>query len=111
MGRDEPPWDAPLNVPARARASLTQSIREVQIGDGGGPASLIAFNAETFRGGGDDVRKLVDLWFDEEKEHSRLQGRWSGDWRPRRSPAIGASCFSASSGASLVLPSNCRSSP
>ena len=39
---------------------------------GGGPASLIAFDAESFRDQSDVTRQLVDLWFAEEKEHSRL---------------------------------------
>jgi hypothetical protein len=47
--RTEPDWQAPLEVPDEARRALTQSIREFQLGDGGGPASLIAFNADTFR--------------------------------------------------------------
>jgi hypothetical protein len=33
---------------------------------------LIAHNAECFRRSSDDVRALVDLWFAEEREHSRL---------------------------------------
>ena len=74
IARREPPWEAPLDVPESARASLTQSIREFQLGDGGGPASLIAFNADSFRGSCDNIRKLVDSWFNEEKEHSRLLG-------------------------------------
>ena len=48
------------------------SLEQFQLGDGGGPASLIAHNAERFRGSSDEVRTLVDLWFAEEREHSRL---------------------------------------
>jgi hypothetical protein len=73
--RSEPDWAAPLNVPAKARAALTQSVVEFELGDGGGPASLIAFNRETFRSSSEEVRQIVDLWFAEEAEHSRLLGR------------------------------------
>src|SRR5262249_1970898 len=45
-----------------------------QLGDGGGPASLIAWNAETFRSSTPGIRQLVNLWFAEEREHSRLLG-------------------------------------
>jgi hypothetical protein len=72
--RPEPDWEAALDVPSRAYGALLQSLREFELGDGGGPASLIAFNAESFRGSSPDIRKIVDLWFMEEKEHSRLLG-------------------------------------
>ena len=72
--RPEPDWNAPLNVPPEVHAALTQSLVEFQLGDGGGPASLIAWNAATFRDAAPDIRRIVDLWFDEEKEHSRLLG-------------------------------------
>lgn len=72
--RPEPPWDAPLELPDSVRASFTQSIREFQLGDGGGPASLIAFNADDFRCSSEAMEAIVDLWFTEEKEHSRLLG-------------------------------------
>ena len=72
--RPEPDWGAPLDIPDEVFPWLTQSIREFQLGDGGGPAGLIAFNADSFRDETPEIRKVVDLWFDEEKEHSRLLG-------------------------------------
>lgn len=72
--RAEPDWHAPVTVPKSARAALFQSLREFQLGDGGGPASLIAFNAERFRCQSSDIQSIVDSWFKEEKEHSRLLG-------------------------------------
>ena len=48
------------------------SLEQFQLGDGGGPACLIAHDAERFRGRSADIRLLVNLWFAEEKEHSRL---------------------------------------
>ena len=72
--RPEPDWSAPLDVPVRLRGLLAQSLRELQLGDGGGPASLIAWNAATFRDRSPEIRAIVDRWFDEEKEHSRLLG-------------------------------------
>jgi hypothetical protein len=50
-------------------------LAEYQLGDGGGPACLIAGDAEQFRGSSDAMRQIVDLWFAEEREHSRLLGR------------------------------------
>lgn len=73
--RPEPAWHLPLEVPPAAMASLIRSIREFQLGDGGGPAALIAWNAAEFRDQSAGMRELVDLWFAEEKEHSRLLGR------------------------------------
>lgn len=70
--RPVPDWSAPLEVPAEAHDLLTQSLREFQLGDGGGPASLIAFNADRFREGSDGLKRIHDLWFAEEAEHSRL---------------------------------------
>jgi hypothetical protein len=73
--RPEPAWHLPLEVPAAALAPLIRSIREFQLGDGGGPAALIAWNAGKFRDQSAGMRELVDLWFAEEREHSRLLGR------------------------------------
>ena len=72
--RPEPDWGVPLEVPPGAHGALLQSLREFELGDGGGPASLIAFDAESFRGSSPEIRQIVDLWFAEEKEHSRLLG-------------------------------------
>jgi len=70
--RIEPNWSAPIRLTPEVVASLVRSLEQFHLGDGGGPACLIAYNAETFRASGDGTRELVDLWFAEEKEHSRL---------------------------------------
>jgi hypothetical protein len=70
--RPEPDWNAPMTLPPTVVARVVRSLEQFQLGDGGGPASLIAWNAESFRSSSDDARELVDLWFAEEKEHSRL---------------------------------------
>jgi hypothetical protein len=72
--RPEPDWQAPIRLPPDIVARLVRSLEQFRLGDGGGPASLIAWNAETFRSRSDDLRTLVDLWFAEEREHSRLLG-------------------------------------
>jgi hypothetical protein len=73
-GRVEPNWSAPVALHPAHIAAVLPSIEQFQLGDGGGECRLIAFNAETFRGRSDEVRQLVDLWFAEEAEHSRLLG-------------------------------------
>ncbi|MEL6479120.1 MAG: ferritin-like domain-containing protein [Pseudomonadota bacterium] len=70
--RPEPDWAAPVPLPPQVRCKLTRSLAQFQLGDGGGPASLIAWNAGRFRDQSAEMRRLVDAWFDEEKEHSRL---------------------------------------
>ena len=72
--RPEPRWGVPVTVRPEVRLLLEQSIREFQLGDGGGPASLIAWNAETYRRSQPGLDQVIDLWFNEEKEHSRLLG-------------------------------------
>lgn len=73
--RPEPEWSAPRKpIPSEVLAPLVRSLEQFQLGDGGGPASLIAFDAERYRSSTDETRTLVDLWFDEEKEHARLLG-------------------------------------
>jgi hypothetical protein len=72
--RPEPDWTAPIPVLPADIPSLLSSLAQFQLGDGGGPASLIARDAERFRGSAPQMRKLVDLWFAEEREHSRLLG-------------------------------------
>lgn len=74
QNRPEPDWNAPINVPAAVLAPMLRSIEEFRLGDGGGPASLIAFDAEGFRGSSAEMRTIVDLWFAEEAEHARLLG-------------------------------------
>ena len=74
QNRLQPRWDAPIQIPIAARPLLEQSLREFQLGDGGGPASLIAWNAERYRQSQPGLEEVIDLWFEEEKEHSRLLG-------------------------------------
>jgi hypothetical protein len=72
--RPEPDWSAPSNVPPATLAPLLRSIEQFRLGDGGGPASLIAFDRENFRSRTNEMREVVDLWFAEEAEHARLLG-------------------------------------
>lgn len=74
QNRMEPDWLAPVNVPRAVLAPLLRSIEQFQLGDGGGPASLIALDRESFRGRTEEMRQIVDLWFAEEAEHARLLG-------------------------------------
>jgi hypothetical protein len=70
--RVEPDWTAPVTLCEAARAPLVRSLEQFQLGDGGGPAYLIALDRERFLARGEGTRELVDLWFAEEKEHARL---------------------------------------
>jgi hypothetical protein len=70
--RREPPWSAPVTLAADVVQPLVRSLERFQLGDGGGPACLIAWDAERFRSSNDGTRALVDLWFAEEREHARL---------------------------------------
>jgi hypothetical protein len=72
--RPEPDWAAPVTIVAPVLAPLRQSMMEFQLGDGGGPASLIAHNARGFTHTTVARRDVVAAWFNEEKEHSRLLG-------------------------------------
>jgi hypothetical protein len=72
--RPEPDWGAPITLPAAVVRPLVRSLEQFQLGDGGGPAALIAWDAERFRSSSDGTRALVDLWFAEEREHARLLG-------------------------------------
>ncbi len=74
QNRPEPKWDAPLSLPRSVVKLLVKSLEQYQLGDGGGPASLTAWNAKSFRCCSAESKELVDLWFLEEKEHSRLLG-------------------------------------
>jgi hypothetical protein len=74
QNRPEPDWAAPVNIRPEVLAPLLRSVEQFRLGDGGGPASLIAFNREKFRSRSDEMRQIVDLWFAEEAEHSRLLG-------------------------------------
>lgn len=51
---------------------LIPSLEQFQLGDGGGPAFLIAWNRERLFEQISAYRELITLWFKEEKEHSRL---------------------------------------
>lgn len=60
--RPEPDWSSPRKpVPAEVLAPLVRSLEQFQLGDGGGPASLIAFDAERYRSSTEETRTLVDL--------------------------------------------------
>ncbi len=74
QNRPEPDWNAPVNVPNHVLSPMLHSIEEFRLGDGGGPASLIAYDAEGFRSSTAEMRTIVDLWFREEAEHARLLG-------------------------------------
>lgn len=82
LNRVEPDWSAPVNVPAHVLPPMLRSIEQFRLGDGGGPASLIAYDADVFRTSTDEMRTIVDAWFREEAEHARLLGcavdRFSG---------------------------------
>ena len=73
--RSEPDWSAPVSIPQPALAPLVRSLEQFRLGDGGGPDSLIARDAERFRNQTPEMRAIVDFWFAEEAEHSRLLGR------------------------------------
>jgi len=75
LDRPEPDWSAPFSMPEKRRRLLARSIAEYQLGDGGGECCLVAQDAEAFRATGEEVREVVDLWFAEEREHSRLLAR------------------------------------
>jgi len=72
--RPEPVWEMPLTLTEDCRRALVLSLAEYQLGDGGGPCRLIARDAEAFRSTSAEVRQVVDMWFAEEAEHSRLLG-------------------------------------
>jgi len=74
--RPEPAWDAPVPLarnPAQTRV-LAKSLAQFHLGDGGGPGYLIAWNLGRYFLKYPAMKRLVNLWFEEEKEHSRLLG-------------------------------------
>jgi hypothetical protein len=75
LDRQEPDWSAPVNIPPEVLPPFLSSLEQFRLGDGGGPTSLIARDAERFRGRSDEMRAIVDAWFREEAEHARLLGR------------------------------------
>ncbi|MDZ4287295.1 MAG: hypothetical protein U0984_05025, partial [Prosthecobacter sp.] len=74
MNRPEPSWDLPFSMGPAKQAALAASLAEYQLGDGGGPCRLIAHDADILRASDAEFREVVDLWFAEEAEHSRLLG-------------------------------------
>lgn len=74
QNRPEPDWNAPVNVPPAVLAPMLRSVEQFRLGDGGGPASLIAYDAAGFRNSTEQMRTIVDMWFAEEAEHARLLG-------------------------------------
>jgi len=72
FNRPEPKWDAPITMDLHTISRVLPSLEGFQLGDGGGPASLIAVDAQRFRKSSEHMRVIVDSWFAEEKEHSRL---------------------------------------
>ena len=74
LNRPEPRWAQPMLLPEAKRAALAATLAEYQLGDGGGPCRLIASDAEDLRAADVEVKEVIDLWFAEEAEHSRLLG-------------------------------------
>ena len=72
--RPEPDWGSPVPAHHGIPPALVKSIEQFRLGDGGGPASLIAFDARRFRCASEEMRRIVDFWFAEEAEHARLLG-------------------------------------
>ncbi len=64
--RPEPDWTAPIALAADVVRPLLRSLEQFQLGDGGGPAYLIARDRELFLSANEGTRELVDLWFAEE---------------------------------------------
>ncbi|HZI33585.1 MAG TPA: ferritin-like domain-containing protein, partial [Candidatus Binatia bacterium] len=74
LNRSEPDWSAPFDISSGVLKPVLKSVEQFRLGDGGGPASLIAFDRENFRSRTCEMRQIVDLWFAEEAEHARLLG-------------------------------------
>ena len=72
--RPEPDWSAPMSICPKILAAMLPSLEQFRLGDGGGPACLIAHDADRFCGGATPMRTIVDLWFAEEAGHARLLG-------------------------------------
>ena len=71
--RVEPMWDAPTKLTSDQIEKLLPSLAQFELGDGGGPCYLTAWDRGKFLSQ-PHARELVDLWFKEEAEHSRLLG-------------------------------------
>ena len=63
-----------MHLKGAALAKLTRSLEQFQLGDGGGPAYLVGWNKDVLLKKSPEFKTLVDLWFKEEAEHSRLLG-------------------------------------
>jgi hypothetical protein len=74
VNRPEPDWQAPITLPTDVVAALLPSLEQFQLGDGGGPAALIAWDADQLRASSSATWSLEKMWFTEEREHSRLLG-------------------------------------
>lgn len=74
LDRKEPDWNARITVPPNVLPPFLKSLEQFRLGDGGGPASLIAHDADRFRCRTEEMRAIVDAWFREEAEHARLLG-------------------------------------
>lgn len=75
LDRPEPDWQAPpAGIPGPVVRKLVKSLQQFQLGDGGGPAYLIAWNHRRLLATDEWFKELVDLWFKEEERHSALLG-------------------------------------
>ncbi len=74
--RPEPEWNAPDHpFKPHEKAKLLKSLKQFQLGDGGGPAYLIGNDLEQYFIENPKMKTLVDLWFKEEERHSDLLGK------------------------------------
>lgn len=73
--RAEPNWSDAITIPKRKIKPLLKTLAEFQLGDGGGPCCLIAFNADRYLNRSEKLNRIVDMWFNEEAEHARLLGK------------------------------------
>lgn len=71
--RTEPLWHLPSELSQEQIKQLIPSLQQFELGDGGGPCYLTAWNREKFLRQ-PQIRELVNIWFKEEAEHSRLLG-------------------------------------
>jgi hypothetical protein len=72
QNRPEPIWDSFFKMNETKRNALVRSFAEYQLGDGGGPCQLIARDAQQYAASAESTKRVTDLWFLEEAEHSRL---------------------------------------
>jgi len=105
--RTEPDWKAPMHLQGAALAKLTRSLEQFQLGDGGGPAYLVGWDKDVLLEKSPEFKTLVDLWFKEEAEHSRLLGDALIRFAEKKSIPTGALNCSANSGKSWAFNSSC----